>query len=226
MSAAVLQHKLSVRLWHWTNAITFFALLVSGIGIILYTPMFYWGETGYLGMDAWLTIPIEPDKGQTGWGRNVHFLFAWIFVINAFLYMISGLVSGHFYRKFLPSREQMRIKQIAAEFARQLSFRRTKPHELITYNPLQKITYLFVIFVMFPVMLLSGMTMSPGFVAALPGLTDLFGGRQSARSIHFIVANLLTLFLVIHLLKVMLGGPVRMVGAMITGSLKSSEDPE
>ena len=81
------RHRLGVRIWHWLNTVAFVALLVSGIGIILYHPEFYWGEAGYFGLDAWLTLPIEPNPYQTSWGRNIHFLFAWVIVINAFFYI-------------------------------------------------------------------------------------------------------------------------------------------
>lgn len=220
----IVHHRLSVRICHWVNAIAFVFLLVSGIGIILYHPEFYWGEAGYFGLEAWLTLPLEPDKGQTSWGRNIHFLFAWIFVVNGLFYVVSGLLNGHFRRKVLPTREQLRLQHVLSEISTHVRFRRPRLEDLATYNVLQKMIYIVVIFVIGPVLLLSGMTMSPGFVAALPELTDLFGGRQSARSVHFICANILTLFLIVHLIEVVLAGTGRMIRSMITGSFGFSQE--
>ena len=223
-TATGLQHRLGVRIWHWVNALSFLMLVISGIGIILYHPEFYWGEAGYFGLEAWLTLPLEVNKMHTSWGRNVHFLFAWVFVINAFIYLLTGLLNGHFFRAMLPSREQLKPQQVKYELTKQLAFKKPTAQDLITYNLVQKVSYLLVIFVMFPVMLLSGMAMSPGFVSAMPELTDLFGGRQSARSIHFILACLLLLFLIVHLVKTIQAGFRRVVGPMITGAHTQLED--
>ena len=105
-------------------------------------------------------------------------------------------------------------------------FRRPGDDELTAYNVLQKLTYMIVIFVLGPVMLLSGMTMAPGFVAPLPELTDLFGGRQSARSIHFICANLLVLFVIVHVAQMFVVGAGRMLIPMITGRPQVSKEPK
>ena len=222
----VLRHKLSVRICHWLNSAAFIVLLVSGIGIVLAHPQFYWGETGYFGMEPWLKLWIEPDLTHTSWGRNLHFLFAWVFVINGMIYILSGLLSGHFYQKVLPTRQQLRLTHVLAELSARLRFRRPNVQELENYNLLQKSSYLVVIFVLCPLMLLSGLAMSPGFVTAWPELTDFFGGRQSGRSIHFICASLLAVFLVIHLIEVALAGAGKLLRSMITGSLKKPEEQQ
>ncbi len=220
-----MRHKLGVRIAHWINAVAFVFLAVSGVGILLAHPQFYWGEAGYFGMEPWLKLWFEPDFVQTSWGRNLHFLFAWVFVVNGGVYLASALATGHFRTRLLPTREQLRTRHILADFAAHVGLRRRPGGIADDYNVLQKTAYLTVIVVLAPLMLLTGMTMAPGFVAAFPELTVLFGGRQSARSIHFIVANLLLAFLVVHLLEVALAGGGRMLRAMITGRLAAPKEP-
>jgi thiosulfate reductase cytochrome b subunit len=174
-------------------------------------------------MQPWLKLWFEPNFPQTSWGRNLHFLFAWVFVVNGAIYVAAALVSGYVRRRLLPSREQLQIGNVMAELRAHLKWRRPAATGRPDYNVLQKTAYLVVIFVLAPLTVLTGLTMSPGFVAALPELTTLFGGRQSARSIHFIAANLLVLFLVAHLLEVALAGGVAMLRAMVTGSVRVRE---
>ena len=221
---AILRHSLGVRIAHWINAVAFVFLAVSGVGILLAHPQFYWGETGYFGMQPWLKLWFEPDFYQTSWGRNLHFLFAWVFVINGLVYVVSALASGYVKRRLLPTRDELRLRNVRAAIAAHLTLPRRR-RDAAGYNLLQKTSYLVVIFVLAPLMLLTGMTMSPGFVAAFPDLTIVFGGRQSARSIHFIVANLLLLFMLVHLVEVVLAGVGEMLRGMITGRAAAPEEP-
>jgi thiosulfate reductase cytochrome b subunit len=85
------------------------------------------------------------------------------------------------------------------------------------YNVLQKLSYLTVVFVLLPAIVLSGLTMSPAVTAAAPILFDLFGGRQSARTIHFLAANLILLFVLVHVVQVLLAGVINRMRSMITG---------
>ena len=149
--------------------------------------------------------------------RDWHFLAAWMFVLNGAAYLLFGLFSGHFRRDLAPARDQLRPRNILREILDHLRFRRARGEEAKRYNVLQKFTYLAVIFLLLPTMVLSGLTMSPAATAALPFLFDLFGGRQSARTIHFIVANLVVLFVLVHVIEVLLSGVFNLMRSMITG---------
>ncbi|HXP84828.1 MAG TPA: cytochrome b/b6 domain-containing protein [Bryobacteraceae bacterium] len=182
---AKMRHSAIVRATHWINALCFVALAVSGVAILIAHPRFYWGWTGYFDTPAAFELPLTVDLDQTGWGRNLHFLAAWITVFNGLVYVGRGLLARHF-----------------------LGWH--------GYSRLQKLAYLGVVFVLLPVMTLSGLTMSPGVTAAHPELFDLFGGRQSARTIHFLLGNLLVVFLIGHVAMTIATGFGRNMRAMIT----------
>lgn len=187
-----MRHRALVRATHWVNALTFVALTVSGVAILLAHPRFYWGETGYFDTPAAFELPLKVNLDQSGWGRNLHFLAAWIAVLNGLIYVAWGLLSGHFRHKLLPVRVH-----------------------LAGYSLPQRLAYLGVVFGLFPLVVLSGLTLSPAVTAAYPGLFTLFGGRQSARTIHFFVADLLLLFLIIHVAMTIVSGFVKNVRSMI-----------
>ena len=149
--------------------------------------------------------------------RDWHFLAAWLFVINGTIYLLFGLFSRHFWRDLAPNRDQLRPRHIASDLWNHIRLRQPRGPEARRYNVLQKITYLAVIFVLLPAILASGLTMSPAVTAAFPFLFDLFAGRQSARTIHFICANLLLLFVLIHVVQVLLSGAFNLTRSMITG---------
>ncbi len=149
--------------------------------------------------------------------RDWHFLMAWLFVINGTIYLLFGLVSGHFRRDLAPASDQLRPRHIAADIWNHIRLRRPRGAEAKRYNVLQKFTYLAVIFLLLPAILASGLTMSPAVTSVFPFLFDLFGGRQSARTIHFIAANLLLLFVLVHVVEVLLSGAVNLMRSMITG---------
>jgi thiosulfate reductase cytochrome b subunit len=149
--------------------------------------------------------------------RDWHFLAAWFFVINGAIYLLSGFIGGHFRRDLAPDREQLRPRHILRDIWDHVRLRRPRGEEAKRYNVLQKFAYLAVIFVLLPTILLAGLTMSPAVTAAFPFLFDLFGGRQSARTIHFIAANLLVLFVAVHVLEVLLSGAFNLMRSMITG---------
>ena len=187
-----MRHKALVRATHWINALSFLALTVSGAAILLAHPRFYWGETGYFDTPAAFELPLKVNLDQSGWGRNLHFLAAWIAVFNGLIYVAWGVFSGHVRHKLLPLRGQ-----------------------LAGYSFPQRLAYLGVVFGLFPVVILSGLTLSPAVTAVYPGLFALFGGRQSARTIHFFVADFLLLFLIIHVGMTILSGFVKNVRSMI-----------
>jgi thiosulfate reductase cytochrome b subunit len=162
----------------------------------------------------WITLPGFRDLHI---GRRWHFFFAWLFVANLFVYYVGGLAGGHLRRDLLPSRAQLRPKSILRDILDHLRLKFPRDEEALHYNILQKFAYLGVIGVLLPVMVLTGLTMSPGMDAILPWLVDLFGGRQSARTIHFIAASLIVLFIFIHVAMVILAGPINELRSMITG---------
>ncbi|SFK88084.1 cytochrome b/b6 domain-containing protein [Methylorubrum salsuginis] len=212
------RHPLWVRLTHWVGAGAFVALGVSGVAILLALPRLFWGETGANDAPAWIVLPLPVNLEQTGWGRNLHFLAAWIFVLSGALYLAAALVSGHLFRRLAPERDQLRPGHLAGELRAHLRLRPPVPASgRERYNALQKLAYLAVLLVLAPVMLLSGLTMSPGVTAAYPELFTLFGGRQSARTVHFLAATLLVAFLLVHLWQVAANRPLRLLRGMITG---------
>jgi thiosulfate reductase cytochrome b subunit len=162
----------------------------------------------------WLTLP---SNASLALARDWHFLLAWLFVLNGAVYLGFGLLSGHVRRDLLPDARELRPRHIGSVILGHLRLRFPRGEEDRRYNVLQKLAYLGVVFGLLPVMLLSGLTMSPAVTAAAPFLFDLFGGRQSARTIHFITANLLVLFVLVHIILVLLSGALNRLRAMITG---------
>ena len=219
------RHSGIVRLTHWLTTIAFLALLLSGGEIVLSHPRFYWGETGNVNMRPWLnlhlpssrdTVPtgygyVLPD--QNGWSRYLHFQSAWLAVGTGLLYLLFGLFSRHFRRNLVPAS----LSGIGSSIREHLRFQRPGPAEAWSYNVLQRITYLLVIFVLFPLMIWTGLAMSFGFNAAFPLTARLLGGHQTARSLHFLVTILLVLFLVVHVVMIFVAGFRSRMRAMFTG---------
>jgi thiosulfate reductase cytochrome b subunit len=172
---------------------------------------------------AWLTLPSYQDLAE---GRRWHFFFAWCFVINGAAYLAYTLLSGHLLRDLVPSRSQLTPRHLWHEVIDHARLRFPKGQEARRYNVLQKLSYLGVIGVLLPLMVLTGLTMSPGMNAVAPFLLDLFGGRQSARALHFISASLLVTFVVLHVAMVLLSGVWNNLRSMITGryAIEESED--
>jgi len=176
------RHSALVRSTHWINTLSFLALLVSGVAILLAHPRFYWGETGAVGGPSLFDLPLPfVLTGQTGWGRYLHFLAAWIFVINGLLYVSSGIFSRPFY---------------------------SQP---------QRLAYLAVSLVLAPLTVWTGLAMSPALTSVYPALVTVFGGQQSARTIHFFTADMLVLFLLVHITMVALAGFTSHIRGMIVG---------
>ena len=169
---------------------------------------------GPRGFPAWATVPSYQDLAD---GRRWHFFFAWLFVLNGLTYLAFALIGGHVKRDLLPTRSQLSPRHIWHEVVTHAQLKFPHGEEAKRYNVLQKGAYLAVIFVLLPLMLGTGLTMSPGFDSAAPWLLDLFGGRQSARSIHFISASLITAFVVLHLVMVLVSGVWNNIRSMITG---------
>lgn len=172
------------------------------------------GELTPRAFPAWATIPSFQDLAA---GRRWHFFFAWLFVVNGILYLGLSVVSGHFRRDLAPTTNQLSPRHLWHEVLDHARLRFPEGEEARHYNALQKLTYLAVIFVLLPLMVLTGLTMSPGINAALPWLVEVFGGRQSARTIHFVTASFLVLFVIIHIAMVVLSGTWNNIRSMITG---------
>jgi len=222
---AVYRHPLIVRVTHWVNALCLLMLLMSGLQILNAHPGLYWGETSrfshpliVFGSGAgpafppWITIPGWQDLAT---GRRWHFFFAWLFVANGFIYAVYALTSGRIRWTLLPSGAQLR--HIGRSVIEHLRLRFPHGEEARQYNVLQKLLYLAVMFGLLPLMVLTGLTMSPGMDARLHVLTALFGGRQSARTVHFVTATALVMFFLIHILAVLAAGPLTEMRSIVTG---------
>ncbi|WP_255536248.1 cytochrome b/b6 domain-containing protein [Pacificimonas pallii] len=258
----VKRHRLSTRVWHWTNMVAIFLLIGSGATIFNAHPRLYWGEyganfdpawlviddrqsatgprgfvniggaefdtTGVLGVfekggetrmrafPHWVTIPAEYSLSA---GRRYHLLGAWIFGVAGFVYFFWSLFNRHIQRDLIPRKWQLTPACVRADIKNhiKLNFIHSGTEK---YSLLQKLSYAGVILVILPVLVATGLTMSPNMNAAWPWLLDIFGGRQSARSLHFIAAFLLIAFIFVHLILVVLAGPYNEIRSMITGKLR------
>ena len=222
-------HSALVRATHWITALSFFALLVTGAEILISHPRFYWGETGNILSPPLFKLPIPSSRStvptgygyvlpdQNGWSRYLHFQSAWVAVLTGLLYVTSGFLNGHFRRNLLPSRADLSLAGFSSVVAGHLRLRPAREEEAGSYNVLQRLTYLLVVFVLFPLVIWTGLAMSPAIASALPVTVTAFGGQQSARTIHFFVSILLLLFLLVHILMVCLSGFRNRMRAIITG---------
>jgi thiosulfate reductase cytochrome b subunit len=173
----------------------------------------YDGTIHARGFPSWLTLPSYQDLAT---GRRWHFFFAWLLVANGVVYLCYSILSGHLRRDLLPTFRQ--LKHVGRSIREHLLLRFPEGDDARHYNVLQKLAYLVVALVLLPLMVLTGLTMSPGIDAAFPEFLTLFGGRQSARTIHFVVASGLVLFVIVHIAMVLLSGAWNNLRSMITGS--------
>jgi thiosulfate reductase cytochrome b subunit len=172
---------------------------------------------------AWLTLPSYQDLAT---GRRWHFSFAWLFVVNGLVYWIAGFARRHFARDLLPTRAELAPRHLWHEVVEHARLRFPKGEAARRYNVLQKLSYLAVIFVLLPGVVLTGLTMSPGLDSAFHVLLDVFGGRPSARAIHFVCASLLVAFVVVHVAMVIVSGLWNNMRSMVTGryAIEDEED--
>ena len=223
------RHSLLIRVTHWLTTIAFLALLVTGLELVVSHPRFYWGETGNVNTQPLFKIPIPSSRNlvptgygyvlpdQNGWSRYLHFQSAWLLILTGLLYVGVGLFRGHFRRALFPTRSDLSAKQLMNSIAKNLRFKRPSAEEAWSYNALQRLSYLLIIFVGFPLIIWTGLAMSPSFVSAVPAAVHLLGGQQSARTLHFFLTGALLLFLLVHVFMVILAGFWGRVRAMITG---------
>ncbi len=191
---------IAVRLAHWTGVISVGGLIYSGWGILISHPRLYWGETGAVGAPSLIDLPIDFVIGPSVWNRPIHFFFAWMLVFAGVGYFLNGFLRGHFRKDLLPGRSNY-----------------TRGKDEWRYNPVQRATYLAVVFGLFPAIVWTGLSMSPALMTVFPWMVTLLGGHQSARTLHFVFVNLLMLFVIVHLAMLFHAGFLRHVWAMITG---------
>ncbi len=225
------RHRLETRLWHWINALTVFVMLMSGLMIFNAHPHLYWGKFGANFDHPWLSFSGRPIPGwatipstyNLAAARRWHLAFAWLLSISLGSFLLASLINRHAVRDLAPTRDEIHPSHVWNDIKDHARLRFPTGDKALTYNILQKLSYVGVIFLLLPLMILTGLAMSPAVDAAWPWLLDLFGGRQSARSIHFICAMGLLAFIVIHLIMVVLAGPLNEIGSMITGRFRIRE---
>ena len=234
-----------VRVSHWIATLSVAALAFSGVEILMVHPRLYWGEAGNDLTTPLIELPISRNYqhagwtapapffdgdaaprsasrtydifNQNGWGRSLHFLAAWCLVVTGAIYLIAGVVGGHFRRHLLPQTAQLSTTHLQREVTDHLRLRIPAATGGPDYGLLQRLAYLSIVFVALPLIALTGITMSPAIVAAWPVLLDLFGGHQSARTIHFAAFAAVMLFLAGHVLMVVMSGFRRQMRAMTLG---------
>ena len=172
----------------------------------------------FRGFPPALTIPSYQDLAT---GRVIHFFFAWLLVATLLVWLAAGLIGGHIARDLLPTTKDIAdLPRDVADHARLRFHRRAR------YNVLQKLSYAAVLFVLVPLMILTGLAMSPGMDAAWPLLIEVFGGRQTARTIHFLVMTMLVLFFVVHILMVLAAGSLNELRSMTSGWYRIDPEPD
>jgi thiosulfate reductase cytochrome b subunit len=239
-------HARWLRIAHWLLAASVLTLAFSGFVILMAHPRLYWGKAGNDLTAALLELPIGRNYkhggwapgttffsgaqpvvsavrtynifNQNGWGRSLHFLAAWFLCATGLIYFIAGLMSGHLWRNIVPRLRDLAPRSLWQDILKHLRLPLPRASGGPPYGPLQRLTYAIVLFMVLPLMVLTGLTMSPAVTAAVPGLLDLFGGSQSARTLHFFSFAALVLFFIVHVAMVVLTGFRRQIRAMTIGS--------
>jgi thiosulfate reductase cytochrome b subunit len=231
------RHSALVRVTHWITTLCFLALLVTGVEILISHPRFYWGEVGNVNTAPLFKIPIPASRSsvptgynyklpdQNGWSRYLHFQTAWLAVLTGLLYILFCLFTGHLRKDLLPARADLSWRAFSTAIASHVRFKRPGAEEAWSYNLLQRVTYLCVIFVLFPLIIWTGLAMSPAVASVFPSAVSLLGGQQSARTIHFFVTVLLVIFLLVHIMMICLAGFRNRTRAMITGRAATEDRP-
>ncbi|MES3151713.1 cytochrome b/b6 domain-containing protein [Sphingomonas faeni] len=226
----VYRHRLPTRLWHWTNAVAIVVMLMSGMMISNAHPHLYWGEFGANLDHAWYHPPhfpgwaTIPSTYNLALARHWHLFFAWIFAFGLLAFMLVSLVNRHIQRDLTLTRAELAPGHLWQDVKDHARLKFPTGEKALRFNVLQKITYIGVVFVVLPLLIVTGLSLSPGFDAVLHWSLDLMGGRSSARSIHFICAGLIAAFIVLHLVLVLLAGPYNEIRSMITGRFRVPPD--
>jgi thiosulfate reductase cytochrome b subunit len=172
------------------------------------------------GFPSWITLPSFPWLAMA---RHWHFFFAWLLVINGCVYLAFSAFSRHLAHDLLPT--WLDWRSVGRSIIDHVRFRHPTGVAATRYNVLQKVAYLSVIFVLVPLMILTGWAMSPRLDSLQPGWIELLGGRQSARTLHFVVAWTLVLFVLVHVFEVLVSGVWNNLRSMITGRYRIPPDP-
>jgi thiosulfate reductase cytochrome b subunit len=239
------QHSRWVRVTHWIVTVSFLLLVFTGIEILMVHPRLYWGNVGNDLTPAWIELPISRNFRHGGWegreaflggadspvsesrtfntfnhnswGRSLHFLAGWGLVAAGAVYLLAGIISGHFRRDLFPRGAEMRPRALWADVVAHVRRRVRAAADGPDYGVLQKCAYLGVVLVGLPGAVLTGFAMSPAITAAHPWILRMWGGYQSARSVHFLLAVALVLFLAVHVYMVVKSGFRRQMRAMTYG---------
>jgi thiosulfate reductase cytochrome b subunit len=238
-------HPSWVRICHWLVVASYLTLAVSGFLILMVHPRLYIGEVGNDLTPAFLTLPISSNHrpselhptvafselpsrpisadrnyaifNQNGWARSLHFLAAWVFVVVGVIYLAIGIATGHIVRDLLPRIRELAPSAVWQDLKNHLRINFESSRARPAYNLLQKLAYTSVLFIVLPVMIATGLTMSPAMTSAYPLLLDLFGGYQSARTVHFFGFAALVLFFIVHVAMVIATGFRKQLRAMTWG---------
>lgn len=239
------EHARWVRVSHWIVTVSLLTLVFTGIEILMVHPRLYWGEAGNDLTPALIELPISRNHrhggwqqttpffadaagpvsavrtfdifNQNGWGRSLHFLGAWFLVLPGLFYLLAGIFGGHFRLHIWPRRGDLVPAAVWREVRDHLRLRIPPGSGGPQYGVLQKLAYSFVVFVVSPLIVLTGLAMSPAVTAALPILLRVFGGHQSARTLHFFAFVALILFVFVHVAMVVKSGFNRQIRAMTVG---------
>ncbi|MEE4206524.1 MAG: cytochrome b/b6 domain-containing protein [Erythrobacter sp.] len=224
-----MRHALSTRLWHWINAAAVVVLFMSGLTISNAHRRLYWGNAGFSPEEAWLEVMRFPGwatlpmfRYDLAEARGWHNTAAWVFAVGLLAYWIVMLVNGHFRREVAAGPRAYSPSAIWGTIRGYLDGENRRSDKA-DYNPLQRIAYAFVLGVFLPGMVLTGLAISPGIEPAAPWLVEAFGGRQSARSFHFLFAFGLLGFLIVHVAMVFVAGPVKTLSGMLIPSFRKDK---
>ncbi len=230
------KHKPWVKTSHWIITLSFLLLVFTGIEILMVHPRLYWGEVGNELTPALIELPISRNHNRSdweeqvpffdsenspvsagrngeeemfnenGWGRSLHFLAAWFLVLTGLVYLILGIISGHFRKHIWPRIKELTPSQLFRDIRDHLKMKISPPTGGPQYGILQKIAYMSIVFISFPMAIITGFTMSPAITAAFPFLLEIFGGYQTARTIHFFTSIGLEVFLIMHIIMIISSG--------------------
>jgi len=245
------RHTRWVRISHWIGTVGFITLAFTGFVILMAHPRLYWGEVGNDLTPALIELPISRNHqhggweksvaifeeqsspvsanrtydifNKNGWGRSLHFLAAWVLVFTGALYLLAGVFTGHFRRHLVPPPAELAPRRFWRDLKEHLQLRIPRSTGGPQYGPLQKCSYFAVVFLALPLAVVTGLAMSPAINIAYPFLTGMFGGFQSARTVHFFAFVALLLFVLVHTGMVIKSGFKRQMRAMTFGDSDENE---